>query len=101
MSTKFIHVRDPLSQFGGCTVAYDVVQENDGSIAKIVYAVSVCHKKDRYDKAKGRVVSEGRLTCRRGNKVRVIAPNPEGGSITDQIMNDAYHLSDAEFRALV
>ena len=97
MTTKFIHLRlsdlfgEPCHH-GGFTVAYDVIQNNDGSVEKVTYALSACHHNDRYDKVKGRVISEGRLLSRRGNKVRVIS-YVEGKSITEQVMTDLRDLS--------
>jgi len=97
MTTKYIHLRqatlfgEPLHH-GGFTVAYDVIQNNDGSVEKIVYALSACHYKDRYDKIKGRVISEGRLHSRRGNKVRVLS-YAEDKTITEQVLRDIEDLS--------
>lgn len=100
MTTKFIHLRDeerhgPLglftrdSQFGGATIAYDIVTNNDGTPEKIVYAVAVCDEKDRYNKQRGRKVAEGRLLCKRGNRVHVITALPDQ-KIIEQVMNDAH-----------
>lgn len=99
MTTKFIHLRvahaDTALQFGGLTVAYDVIPNGDGSPEKIVYAISACHSRDRYDKAKGRIVSEGRLHCHRGDKVRVLTYRPNV-RVTDQVFSDLRDLSESD-----
>lgn len=101
MTTKFVHVRSQDEHFGGATVAYDVVQNADGSVDKIVYAISACHDKDRYSKAKGRQIAGGRLTCARGNKVRVLSAIPDL-SIVRQVMKDLYDLdSSGQIRSLL
>lgn len=101
--TKFIHIRardksvlglfTKQSHHGGSTVAYDLVLNADGSPEKIVYAVSFCADADRYDKAKGRVIAEGRLLCKRGNRVHVIAYQPDI-PIAEQVLKDAQDCYD-------
>lgn len=101
MTTKFIHLREidnlidnNVQHYGGFTVAYDVILNGDGSPEKVVYAISACHQTDLYNKAKGRQLAEGRLRCRRGNKVRVLTYNP-AYSVSEHVLSDLRELSSS------
>lgn len=98
MTTKFIHLREidnyfdhTVQHYGGFTVAYDVILNGDGSPEKVVYAISACHQTDLYNKAKGRTLAEGRLLCRRGNKVRVLTYDASR-SVSEQVLRDLNEL---------
>lgn len=75
MTTKFMHFRawdgfpvvSKVAPHGGATVAY---VEGDTGIS---YGVSYCHDNDRYDRKKGRLISEGRMFNERTSKA---APLP-------------------------
>lgn len=86
MAIKFAHIRttkgfvfdgietkDIVDNLGGMTIAYEKFNEFYGfdtgdKISEYIVAVSKCHPKENFHKAKGRIIAAGRLASPKQSK---------------------------------